>query len=112
MTTSVIAHFRSRSLYFMIGIAVLLFSCKGAADKSDDDDKATVNAQTPVTVTTVNDSAIVDYIDLNATSAFLQKSYVKANANGYIQKAATKECVVTERGRFLARTSRGNAITK
>jgi multidrug efflux pump subunit AcrA (membrane-fusion protein) len=69
-----------------MGICVLLFSCKGGADKPADDDDAAVKAQTPVTVTTVNNSPMADYIDLNATSAFLQKGYVKANVNGYIQK--------------------------
>jgi len=77
---------RATPVYLMMGICVLLFSCKGGADKAAaDDDDAAVKAITPVTVTTVNDSTMVDYIDLNATSAFLQKGYVKANANGYIQ---------------------------
>ncbi|HXD77073.1 MAG TPA: HlyD family efflux transporter periplasmic adaptor subunit [Puia sp.] len=40
---------------------------------------------TPVTVTTVSNSPFNDSIELNAVSAFLQKSYVKANANGYLQ---------------------------
>lgn len=78
---------RPAPLYFVMGLCILLFSCKGGADKAADDaGDADVKAQTPVTVTTVNDSTMVDYIDLNATSAFLQKGFVKANANGYIQK--------------------------
>ena len=46
-----------------------------------------VDARTPVTVTSINRDALDDYIELNAVSAFLQKSYVKANANGYLQSA-------------------------
>jgi len=42
---------------------------------------------TPVTVTMVDHSGLNDYIELNAVSAFLQKSYVKAIANGYLQSA-------------------------
>lgn len=52
----------------------------GAADDS-------VDARTPVTVTAISKDPLNDYIELNAVSAFLQKSYVKANANGYLQSA-------------------------
>ena len=45
------------------------------------------DAGTPVTVTTVSREPLNDYIELNAVSAFLQKSYVKANANGYLQSS-------------------------
>ena len=55
---------------------------KPAAEAAD-----SVDARTPVTVTTVDRSGLDDYIELNAVSAFLQKSYVKAIANGYLQSA-------------------------
>jgi multidrug efflux pump subunit AcrA (membrane-fusion protein) len=84
--TLIISPARFTIFCLMTAISALLFSCKGGADKAADDDDAAVKAQTPVTITSVNDSSMVDYIDLNATSSFLQKSYVKANANGYIQK--------------------------
>src|SRR5258708_39935164 len=45
------------------------------------------NVGTPATVTTVSQEPLNDYIELNAVSAFLQKSYVKANANGYLQSS-------------------------
>jgi multidrug efflux pump subunit AcrA (membrane-fusion protein) len=82
----ILSKLRVTPVYLVMVICVFLFSCKGSADKPADDDDAGVKAQTPVTVTTVNDSSMVDYIYLNATSAFLQKGYVKANVNGYIQK--------------------------
>jgi multidrug efflux pump subunit AcrA (membrane-fusion protein) len=55
----------------------------GGGDKSDTTEK--VDARTPVTVTDVSQAPLDDYIELNAVSAFLQKSYVKATANGYLQ---------------------------
>ncbi len=70
-------------LCLAIGLASLLFSCQ-SQDKAADDEDAKVASQTPVTVTTVNDSSMTDYIDLNATSVTLQKNYVKSNTNGYI----------------------------
>ncbi len=56
---------------------------KPAADANTD----SVDARTPVTVTSIDRSGLDDYIELNAVSAFLQKSYVKAIANGYLQSA-------------------------
>ncbi len=69
-------------------ITLVMTGCKakerpaGAADKTD-----SVDARTPVTVTAVDRNGLNDYIELNAVSAFLQKSYVKATATGYLQSA-------------------------
>ena len=40
---------------------------------------------TPVTITSVSTGPMAEYIELNATSTFLQKGTIKANANGYIK---------------------------
>ncbi|WP_316836183.1 efflux RND transporter periplasmic adaptor subunit [Pedobacter nutrimenti] len=40
---------------------------------------------TPVQVTYVKTNPLSDFIELNAVSSYLQKSYVKANINGYVQ---------------------------
>jgi HlyD family secretion protein len=45
------------------------------------------DAKTPVTVTTVSHEPMTEYTELNATSSFLQKWMVKANATGYLQMA-------------------------
>ncbi len=73
-------------LFLAASISMCLFSCGSKASGGDDDEDAKVVSQTPVTVTTVSDSTLIDYIDLNATSATLQKNYVKSNANGYIER--------------------------
>lgn len=84
--------FPARRLPVVVLVGALLFlaSCKGGADKAaadeGGDDAGAAKAQVPVTVTSVSDSTMTDFIDLNANSAFQQKSYIKANANGYIQK--------------------------
>jgi multidrug efflux pump subunit AcrA (membrane-fusion protein) len=41
---------------------------------------------TPVTVTAVDISSLREVAELNATAAFLQKSVVKANTNGYLRE--------------------------
>jgi multidrug efflux pump subunit AcrA (membrane-fusion protein) len=79
-----------------------------AADSAD--------AGTPVTVTTVTNAPFNDSIELNAVSAFLQKSYVKANANGYLQSSDVYPGKYVEIGQplFTLKTkeaqSIGNAI--
>jgi multidrug efflux pump subunit AcrA (membrane-fusion protein) len=101
MKISIVSHVRILPLCIIMAASVLLFSCKGGADSAAADETDNIKAQTPVTVTTVNDSTMVDYIDLNATSAFLQKSYVKANANGYIQKVNAKIGHFVNKGEVL-----------
>ncbi|WDF75406.1 efflux RND transporter periplasmic adaptor subunit [Mucilaginibacter sp. KACC 22773] len=87
-----------KHIYLFACLPFLLFSCKGA-DKPADGEDAAVASQTPVTVTTVTDSSMVDYFDVSATSIFLQKNVVKANANGYI------EGVNTQLGHYVAKGS-------
>jgi multidrug efflux pump subunit AcrA (membrane-fusion protein) len=87
-----------KHIYLFACLPLLLFSCKGA-DKPADGEDAAVASQTPVTVTTVTDSSMVDYFDVSATSIFLQKNVVKANANGYI------EGVNTQLGHYVAKGS-------
>jgi multidrug efflux pump subunit AcrA (membrane-fusion protein) len=58
-----------------------------AAEPAKEEAHDSVDARTPVTVTEVSHGAVNDSIELNAVSAFLQKSYVKANANGYLQSS-------------------------
>src|SRR6202000_531506 len=60
-----------------------------------------VDARTPVTVATVDRGGLDDYIELNAVSAFLQKSYVKAIANGYLQSADVYPGKYVEQGQLL-----------
>ena len=79
---------------------LFLFSCgqqgKGPADgkdpasagkEADSTAADAAEASTPVTVETISHDVLNDSIELNAVSAFLQKSFVKANANGYLQSA-------------------------
>jgi multidrug efflux pump subunit AcrA (membrane-fusion protein) len=87
-----------------------------AADKPAADSPDSSDAGTPVTVTTISKAPLNDSIELNAVSAFLQKSYVKANANGYLQSADVYPGKYVEVGQplFTLKTkeaqSIGNAI--
>src|SRR6185436_17294507 len=71
---------------------------------------------TPVTVTTLSTDPMVEYIELNATSTFLQSAFIKATANGYITSvnAQVGKLVAAGQNVFVLKTkeaqSIGNAI--
>lgn len=73
-----------RKLFLLSCLVAMGFSsCKGPGKKEVAEEKTVVG--TPVTLTTISTEPLAEYIDLNATSAFQQKNFVKANVNGYIQ---------------------------
>jgi biotin carboxyl carrier protein len=70
--------------YYLIIILLFFASCKNKAEVSEDNAGP---VQTPVTVTGISKEPMEEFIELNATSTFLLKNYMKANANGYLQSA-------------------------
>ncbi len=104
-----------RPLAFLLLVAGL-FSCKPAATEPEAEVTATV--QTPVTVTGISNAPLAAYIELNASSTFLQKSYIKANANGYLQSNFTQPGQYVKKGQVLftvktkEATSIGNAVNQ
>jgi multidrug efflux pump subunit AcrA (membrane-fusion protein) len=68
------------ALFFYAAIA---FGCR---HKEVVNDEPETEARTPVTVTSINYDPIEEFIELNATSTFLQKSFVKSNLTGYIKR--------------------------
>lgn len=69
------------SLYLFL-FSVMAASCH--SKKTQDAVVTEPEIVTPVTITSINTDAMTEYIELNATSTFLRKAYVKASANGYI----------------------------
>lgn len=111
MKTPGIAVIRINPLHLIFAVTLFLFACGGKDNKAADDADNS-KAQTPVTVTTINDSTMTDYISLNAISAFLQKNYVKANANGYIHEVNAKMGQYVNKGQvlFTIKTKEAQAI--
>ena len=99
MKNLVIKHSRFYNLGLAIATTLILFSCTSNQKKEEEDSKTV--SQTPVTVISINDSTLTDYIDLNATSATLQKSIIKANANGYIHDVNTQLGQNVSKGQVL-----------
>jgi multidrug efflux pump subunit AcrA (membrane-fusion protein) len=102
-------------LLFSTLIITLTTSCKDGK-KSPDETKT--ESRTPVTITNATIGEIDDVIDLNATSTFLLKTYIKANANGYLQEVNTHlgENVVKGQKLFVIRSKEaehlGNTMNK
>ena len=69
-------------LFFVIYAGTLFVSCRRRTDSETD---VAVVAVSPVQVTQVQTIPLAEYTELSAISTFLEKSYVKANINGYVQ---------------------------
>ena len=65
-------------------LLALAVSCKSKDAGTAED---AIEARTPVIVTNISNEPMEEYVELNATSSFLQKWIVRANATGYLQSA-------------------------
>ena len=99
----------------MFFIALSIFSCKS---KDADTAQESPVAITPVKVASIKDSTLTESLALTAVSAYLEKSLIKSNINGYIQKANALPGKNVGAGQLLfsiitkeARTI-GNAVNK
>ncbi|HEY8658776.1 MAG TPA: efflux RND transporter periplasmic adaptor subunit [Hanamia sp.] len=88
----------------------VMVSCKQKDPSSAGD--ATAEPRTPVIVTSINYEPLEESVDLNATSVYLQKNFVKSNLNGYIEKSNIKFGDFVNRGQtlFVLKTKEANAI--
>jgi multidrug efflux pump subunit AcrA (membrane-fusion protein) len=100
-------YLRVKPICFVLGLVVLLASCKGK-----DTAAAEVETVTPVSVTGVNDSTMVNYTTLNAISTFQKRSVIKANANGYLQTVKAQIGQYINKGAviFAIKTKEAQAI--
>jgi len=81
---------------FLIGV-VVVSSCKNAPGESEKENHSTI----PVTVTSIQIGQMVNYIELNATSAFMFKSAVKAPVTGFIDNINVSQGETIENTRLL-----------
>ncbi len=91
--------------------AVLLaVSCKSKTVEKTEDPVEEV--KTPVTITTVSTEQLSEYVELNAMSSFLQSSFIKATANGYIKSTNIKIGQFVRSGQltFMMQTKEAKAL--
>jgi multidrug efflux pump subunit AcrA (membrane-fusion protein) len=104
------------SIYSLV-IWLVVISCQSKKTEETiiEEEQETI---TPVTVTSVATEPMVEYIELNATSTFLQQAFVKASSNGYIKtvNAQVGKMVSSGQNVFVLKTkeaqSIGNAINQ
>ena len=71
----------------LITYCLLLFALASCGNKDTKAEEEAPEAKIPVTVAAVSNAPMEEYVELNATSSFLQKWIVRANATGYLQSA-------------------------
>ncbi|MFD2288232.1 HlyD family efflux transporter periplasmic adaptor subunit [Pedobacter petrophilus] len=71
-------------IYGLIAVPIIISSCSSSAPETTEED--TPSPVTPVQVTHVADRSLSEFVEFSAVSAYLEKSFVKANINGYIEK--------------------------
>ncbi|SEW22410.1 HlyD family secretion protein [Chitinophaga sp. YR573] len=87
-------------------LLLLITSCKQAATED-----ATTDIQTPVSVINISRGPMQEYIELNATSTFLLKSFIKANATGYLQSTNIHLGQLVHRGQLLFTVKTKEAVS-
>jgi multidrug efflux pump subunit AcrA (membrane-fusion protein) len=97
-----------KRLYFL-SLLVLMFSCKDRKAGVSDEK---VNPVTPVKVVSPETGSIKDYLELNATSSFLRKEFVKSTANGYISEVRVAIGDKVHKGQelFIVQTKESRAL--
>ena len=71
----------------LITYSLLLIAITSCGNKEAKTEEEAVEAKTPVTVAAISNEPMEEYVEFNATSSFLQKWIVRANATGYLQTA-------------------------
>ena len=84
--------------YLFVCTCALLAGCH-SVEKAEPEE--TVVAVTPVTIDSVRSGPISDSIELNASSTYLQNSYVKSIAAGYIKSVQVKPGDFVNNGKVL-----------
>lgn len=89
----------------------ILFAC-GKKKEADTEEESKEEVQTPVTVTTISNEPLVEYVELTAMSSFLQSSFIKSTANGFIKTSNVKPGQFIHAGQlaFVMQTKEAKAL--
>ena len=93
----------------------LLLICWGTGckqKKTADTEETEVKTTTPVIISSVSYDPLEESVELNATSTFLQKSFVKSNLNGYVKSVTIQYASSVRAGQpmFTLQTKEADAI--
>ena len=98
------------SLYFLLFFWIGIASCHSKSVETTTAEEPEII--TPVTITSINTDPMAEYLDLNATSTFLNKAYVKASTAGYIKSvnAQISKLVSANQVVFVLKTKEAQSI--
>ena len=101
-----------KGIVYIAAFALLI--SQGCKNSSETTDESQTEVKTPVTLTTVEHSAISEYIQLSATSVYQKKNQVKSSTNGYIEKSSARVGDYVEAGTplYYIRTKEAEVLRK
>jgi multidrug efflux pump subunit AcrA (membrane-fusion protein) len=99
------------NLLFSSLFLLTMLSCKHK-ETAADEEAAPEEVQTPVIVTSIETTPLNEYVELNATSSFLQSNFIKASTNGYIKSVNIRlgQKVGTGQLAFILKTKEAEAL--
>jgi len=99
-----------RKNYLYLLLFFVMASCHSKTTETTQEEETEVT--TPVSVTPIITAPMAEYIELNATSTFLQKAYVKASSNGYITSvnAQMGKMISAAQTMFVLKTKEAQSI--
>src|SRR5690242_2459434 len=86
--------------YTILFMLIAFASCKSKGG-AEEEETSPADVITPVTVTSPSTDPMVEYLELNATSTYLLKGYVKASANGYLTTVNIKPGAIVHAGQTV-----------
>ena len=100
---------KKSSLYFLLACLVAA-SCHSKSSETATEEEVVIT--TPVTVTGISTEPMAEYIELNATSTFLLRGFVKASSSGYIKavNAQVGKIVSASQNVFVLKTKEAQSI--
>lgn len=100
----------SNRMFFFFWAVSALCSCHSKTSQETSTGEAEI--VTPVTVTVISREPMAEYIELNATSTYLQKAIVKASTNGYLTAVKIKTGQLVSPGQlvFVEKTKEAQSI--
>ncbi len=102
-----------KTFYFIL-LNLSTLSVLSCANKEDpkEEDVAAEEVRTPVTITSIENETLTEYVELNAMSSFLQNSFIKATANGYVKSSNVKLGQFVRAGQtaFMMQTKEAKAL--
>jgi len=99
-----------KRILFYYSFPLLICACAGKKEEESAPEETEIVS--PVTVTSISQAPLTEFLELNATSMFLKKNVVKANVNGYIKQANAVVGKFVDQGQllFTLRTKESESI--